>query len=156
MTSVYKFCPSNSNTSTTSNTSTNSTNSTNITNLEINDETFPKLGSVRSLNPIKGNSVVPTNISLDSSKKLEIPLDLPPVVSKQESCWGNKAVMETIKIPFPIQKVVPTLNIPPLFNIIKKKKNQIYEEEYETDSDDEYENYDSENETNSDSDDDFN
>lgn len=142
MTSVYTFRQTNTNvanlpglSSMQQNNSTNSGNlgSVEIPKLDFNEINFPQLGAPKS------NGL---------AAKVE------STSSPQPTCWGNKAVMETVKIPFPVQPVAPKNMIPPLFNKIRKNKKQTYEEE-ETDSDDEYEDYESYEEPISDSDNDF-
>ena len=137
MTSVYTFRPTNTNANAASNMqqNNNSPNSGEILKLDFNEISFPQLGAPKS------------NNSNGLAAKVE------PTPSPQPSCWGNKAVMETVKIPFPVQPVAPKNMIPPLFNKVRKNKKQTYEEE--TDSDDEYEEYDELPEAVSDSDDDF-
>ena len=143
MTSVYTF---RTNASSASNMPQNnlagSGNSSNpgsveIPKLDFNEINFPKLGSAKSSN---------------SNELASPPADKLP----QPSCWGNKAVMDTVKIPFPVQPVAPRNMIPPLFNKVRKNKKQTYEEE-ESDSEDEYEyeDYEEYQEEASDSDDDF-
>ena len=144
MTSVYTFRPTNTNTNAANNMQQNSnTNSGNLGSVEIpkldfNEINFPQLGAAKSNN----------------TNGLAAKVESTP--SPQPSCWGNKAVMETVKIPFPVQPIAPRNMIPPLFNKVRKNKKQTYEEE--SDSDDEYEEYDDYEpyeEPISDSDDDF-
>jgi len=140
MTSVYTFRPTNASSlpglqQNNSSSSANSSNSSSveIPKLDFNEINFPQLGSGKSIN------------SNGLAQRVE------PVA--QPSCWGNKAVMETIKVPFPVQPVAPRNMIPPLFNQVRKNKKQTYEEE--SDSEDEYEDYEPYEEVVSDSDDDF-
>jgi hypothetical protein len=139
MTSVYTFRQTNTNTNAANNMQQNSnTNSGNLGSVEIpkldfNEINFPQLGAGKT-------------------NGLAAKVELTP--SPQPSCWGNKAVMETVKIPFPVQPVAPKNMIPPLFNKVRKNKKQTYEEE-ESDSEDEYEEYEEYEEAVSDSDDDF-
>jgi hypothetical protein len=138
MTSVYTFRTNASNGSNMQqNNSPNSSNpgSVEIPKLDFNEINFPKLGSVKSSN----------------SNELASRVESAP----QPSCWGNKAAMDTVKVPFPVQPVAPRNMIPPLFNKVRKNKKQTYEEE-ESDSEDEYEDdYEEYQEEASDSDDDF-
>ena len=138
MTSVYTFRQTNTNAANNmqqnSNTNSGNLGSVEIPKLDFNEISFPQLGAAKS------NGLV--------TPKVE------STPSPQPSCWGNKAVMETVKIPFPVQPVAPKNMIPPLFNKVRKNKKQTYEEE-ESDSEDEYEQYDELPEAVSDSDDDF-
>ena len=138
MTSVYTFRTNASSLSgLQQNNSPNSSNpgSVEIPKLDFNEINFPKLGSSKSSN----------------SNGLASRVESAP----QPTCWGNKAVMETVKVPFPVQPIAPKNMIPPLFNKVRKNKKQTYEEE-ESDSEDEYEDYEEyQEDAASDSDDDF-
>jgi hypothetical protein len=140
MTSVYTFRSTNTNASSLhglqQNNSPSSSNSgsVEIPKLDFNEINFPKLGSAKSSN----------------SNELASRVESAP----QPTCWGNKAIMETVKVPFPVQPVAPRNMIPPLFNKVKKNKQQTYEEE-ESDSEDEYDDYEPYEEEASESDDDF-
>ena len=123
MTSVYTL-RTNSNASNGSNMQqNNSSGSANsgsvvIPKLDFNEINFPQLGSAKSSN------------SNGATQRV--------APAPQPSCWGNKAVMETVKVPFPVQPVAPKNMIPPLFNKVRKNKKQTYEDE-ESGSEDEYE-----------------
>ena len=139
MTSVYTFRSTNANAASNMKQNNNSTNSGNSSSVEIpkldfNEISFPQLGATKS------NGLVTSKVETTPNP--------------QPSCWGNKAVMETVKIPFPVQPVAPKNMIPPLFNKVRKNKKQTYEEE-ESGSEDEYEEYEELPEAVSDSDDDF-
>ena len=139
MSSVYTFCPQLNGNSISNNTNGNGNSQEPQTPIEFNEMNFPSL----SISKPKSNNetIVPS-------------IDLKPIT--QASCWGNKSVLETVKLPFPVQPIAPKSNIPPLFNTVRKNKAKVYDEE-ETDSDEEYEyEYESEPEKESDSDDDFN
>lgn len=124
MTSVYTFRPTNTNAASASNMQQNNSpssgnlGSVEIPKLDFNEINFPKLGSAKSSN----------------SNGLASRVEPTP----QPSCWGNKAVMETVKVPFPVQPVAPKNMIPPLFNKVRKNKKQTYEDD-ESGSEDEYE-----------------
>ncbi len=145
MSSVYTFCPPQSNgNSISSNTNGNSQEPQ--APIEFNEMNFTSLSISK---PKSNNGNIIPSIDLTQMKTASS--------QPQGSCWGNKSVLETVKLPFPVQPIAPKSNIPPLFNTVRKNKAQMYEEYEETDSDDEYD-YESEpeHEHESDSDDDFN
>ena len=141
MSSVYTFCPQLNGNSISNNTNENGNRMEfQAPNIEFNEMNFPSL-----------------TISKPKPNNETINLKPQATSQPQPSCWGNKSVLETVKLPFPVQPIAPKHQIPPLFNTVRKNKARIYEEDEETDSDDEYEyEYESEPEHESDSDDDFN
>jgi len=147
MSSVYTFCPPQSNgNSISSNTNRNGISQEHQAPIEFNETNFPSLTASK---PKSNNGNIIPSINLTQIKTASS--------QPQGSCWGNKSVLETVKQPFPVQPIAPKSNIPPLFNTVRKNKARVYEEDEETDSDDEYD-YESEpeHEHESDSDDDFN
>lgn len=134
MTSVYTFRTNASSVSNMQQNNSANSSSVKIPKLDFNEINFPKLGSTKSSN----------------SNELASRVEPTP----QPSCWGNKAVMDAVKVPFPVQPIAPKNMIPPLFNKVRKNKKQTYEEE-ESDSEDEYDDYEPYEEVAPDSDNEF-
>jgi hypothetical protein len=143
MSSVYTFCPPQS-TGNSISKNTNGNSQEPQAPIEFNEMNFPSLSISK---PKSNNGNIIPSIDLTQMKTVSS--------QPQGSCWGNKSVLETVKLPFPVQPIAPKSHIPPLFNTVRKNKARVYEEDEETDSDDEYEyEYESEPEHESDSDDD--